>query len=552
MRKIVITFLLIIVSLGVKAHDAVVDGIYYNLNRTNYTAEVTFKFPSMINTYEGFITIPETITYGGAQYIVTSIGKQAFFYCESLVSITIPNTIQTIGEEAFIQCLTLTSLSIPNSVTNISSNAFENCSSLLDVTIGEGVQTIGSRAFQDCHSLKSVRVPNQVVSIGAYCFYDCNSLTSISIGKNVRVIGQYALACMNSSRKLKDIYCYAEQVPTTASAIFDFIYEPDEQTTLHVPSSALSLYSTTEQWSRFKHIVSLTDEEINDNNINEIVLVSTSPEDGAKDVALDVQPRMTFSTNVATNYNMTGFKIDNICLKTDDGKVVPRTLNSDGFSYWLKPTQPLAPNTRYTMVIPAGYIKSVETNVPSTQDFVFSFTTKEESVSGELTGTFGISNVTNGVLNGNEASIVIEMENTTNTTYKGHFGFYFYFGEEMSLGYSWWPSEDRDDVVISPGNSTYQFIHTVEGMLPCKFVAYFFPEVGERIELGSVVISSKMFLGDANGDGNVNVTDIVEIVNDILGHPSDKFDPIAADVNGDGMVNVTDNVIVVNIILASD
>jgi len=92
----------------------------------------------------------------------------------------------------------------------------------------------------------------------------------------------------------------------------------------------------------------------------------------------------------------------------------------------------------------------------------------------------------------------------------------------------------------------------VEGMLPCKFVAYFFPEVVERIELGSVVISSKMFLGDANGDGNVNVTDIVEIVNDILGHPSAKFDPIAADVNSDGVVNVTDIVSVVNIILASD
>ena len=58
--------------------------------------------------------------------------------------------------------------------------------------------------------------------------------------------------------------------------------------------------------------------------------------------------------------------------------------------------------------------------------------------------------------------------------------------------------------------------------------------------------------GDANGDSNVNVTDIVEIVNDILGHPSDKFNKDAADVNGDGVVNVTDIVSVVNIILSSD
>jgi len=58
--------------------------------------------------------------------------------------------------------------------------------------------------------------------------------------------------------------------------------------------------------------------------------------------------------------------------------------------------------------------------------------------------------------------------------------------------------------------------------------------------------------GDANGDGNVNVTDIVEIVNYILGHPSDKFIFEAADVNSDGQVNVTDIVSVVNIILSSN
>lgn len=58
--------------------------------------------------------------------------------------------------------------------------------------------------------------------------------------------------------------------------------------------------------------------------------------------------------------------------------------------------------------------------------------------------------------------------------------------------------------------------------------------------------------GDANGDGTVNVTDIVEIVNYILEKPSAKFIFEAADVNGDGQVNVTDIVNVVNIILSSN
>jgi len=56
-------------------------------------------------------------------------------------------------------------------------------------------------------------------------------------------------------------------------------------------------------------------------------------------------------------------------------------------------------------------------------------------------------------------------------------------------------------------------------------------------------------LGDANGDGTVNVTDVVAIVNYILGKPNSNFNLSVADVNGDGEINVTDVVAVVNIIL---
>jgi len=74
----------------------------------------------------------------------------------------------------------------------------------------------------------------------------------------------------------------------------------------------------------------------------------------------------------------------------------------------------------------------------------------------------------------------------------------------------------------------------------------------EVVEFVYKVKSLSIIPGDANGDGNVNVTDIVEIVNYILGHPSAKFNKAAADVNGDGEVNVTDIVSVVNIILSSN
>ena len=63
------------------------------------------------------------------------------------------------------------------------------------------------------------------------------------------------------------------------------------------------------------------------------------------------------------------------------------------------------------------------------------------------------------------------------------------------------------------------------------------------------IIVTNVVKGDANGDGEVNVSDIVEIVNYIMGKPSANFVQAAADLNGDGEVNVTDIVKVVSIIM---
>ena len=58
--------------------------------------------------------------------------------------------------------------------------------------------------------------------------------------------------------------------------------------------------------------------------------------------------------------------------------------------------------------------------------------------------------------------------------------------------------------------------------------------------------------GDVNGDTKVNVSDIVEIVNYILGKPSERFNMIAADVSEDNIVNVTDIVRIVNMIMSTN
>ena len=205
-------------SISAYAHDLEVDGIYYNIT-SDATVEVTFRGSYYYSYYEysGDIIIPSTVTYSGKEYSVTSIGDEAFGWCSSLTSVTIPNSVtsigerafsgcddltsvtipnsvMSIGEKAFVGCSGLTLVTIPNSVTSIGDYTFEGCSGLTSVTIGNSVTSIGNAVFYGCSGLTSVTIPNSVTSIGHFVFYDCSGLTSVTIPNSVTSIGRKAFS----------------------------------------------------------------------------------------------------------------------------------------------------------------------------------------------------------------------------------------------------------------------------------------------------------------------------------------------------------------------
>ncbi len=100
-KSLFATATLLLCSMVANAHDFEMDGIYYNiLSEENLIVEVTR--PSAIETkYSGTVTIPESVTYNEKVYSVTTIGKQAFFFCSGLTSVSIPNSVTAIGENAF-------------------------------------------------------------------------------------------------------------------------------------------------------------------------------------------------------------------------------------------------------------------------------------------------------------------------------------------------------------------------------------------------------------------------------------------------------------------
>ena len=96
----------------------------------------------------------------------------------------------------------------------------------------------------------------------------------------------------------------------------------------------------------------------------------------------------------------------------------------------------------------------------------------------------------------------------------------------------------------------------VDGEYEVNYSNIIFTEVGgNQLKLPdttSKIIIKNLKKGDANGDGEINVGDIVEIVKDILHKTTSRFVREAADVNEDGEVNVTDIVLVANIIMGGN
>ena len=68
---------------------------------------------------------------------VVEIGTRAFYNCQQMTSVQIPDTVKTIKEYAFNKCLKLTKIEIPVNVENINFKAFEECTNLSTININK-------------------------------------------------------------------------------------------------------------------------------------------------------------------------------------------------------------------------------------------------------------------------------------------------------------------------------------------------------------------------------------------------------------------------------
>ena len=261
MKKLFTILFALVATTALWAEDFEVNGIYYTIltDKTN-EVEVTDGYPY----YTGSVTIPSSVTYNGTTYSVTSIGDYAFYLCDGLTSVTIPNSVTSIGEMAFAGCSGLTSITIPNSVTSIGEMVFywcygltsvvwnaKNCadfsysyyapfyiifSQITSFTFGESVEHIPANLCSQMDNLTSITIPNSVTSIGEYAFFYCKGLTSITIPNSVTSIGRGAFADCDGLTSVT--------IPNSVKSIGErAFYWCSKLTSITIPNSVTSIGS---------------------------------------------------------------------------------------------------------------------------------------------------------------------------------------------------------------------------------------------------------------------------------------------------------------------
>ncbi len=155
---------------------------------------------------------------------VTRIGSYAFYKCEELLSVELPDTLESIGSDALGVTL-LKDIIAPDSVTTLGEELFFGCTSLEHAQLPAGLKIIPGRLFCSCEALRGIELPESLQRIETSAFLYCSKLTEITLPSSLFYISGRAFEnCTALNRYIVEQGSYAEEY--CAGKEFPYFY-PD-------------------------------------------------------------------------------------------------------------------------------------------------------------------------------------------------------------------------------------------------------------------------------------------------------------------------------------
>ena len=177
----------------------------------------------------GVLTVPAKI----GKYAVKAIGAKAFYECEDLIAVKVPNGVTSIGAYSFVRCYNLAGVSLPKTVKSIGTQAFWDCRKLAGLTLPTSVRSIGDYAFAYCYSLQKASIPKGVTKIGDGTYTYCTNLVRLTLPTTVTSIG---MGAFNSCKSLKNI-----SIPSSVKTIGDYAFQKSGLTALSIPGNVKTI-----------------------------------------------------------------------------------------------------------------------------------------------------------------------------------------------------------------------------------------------------------------------------------------------------------------------
>lgn len=185
-------------------------GILYTLDTAGMTAMVGTNTNASNNSEyagagDGHVTIPDVVVKDEKKYTVDTIGKFAFLNCESMVSLTIGDSVTTI-ETGAVNSSSLESIRLGAGVASIAMRT-DKLTSLKEILVDEGNECFATvdGILYDKAKTKLIRfparkeidsfvIPDTVTIVGEYAFSNCKGIKEVIFPKSVRIIENFAFS----------------------------------------------------------------------------------------------------------------------------------------------------------------------------------------------------------------------------------------------------------------------------------------------------------------------------------------------------------------------